>query len=54
MEELADLMVYCILMADALNVDIDCIVSDKMAWNNIKYPVEKSYGNAKKYNELTE
>jgi NTP pyrophosphatase (non-canonical NTP hydrolase) len=54
MEELADVMVYCILMADALNVDIDCIVSDKMAWNNIKYPVEKSYGNAKKYNELTE
>ena len=50
-EELADVMVYCLQMADALNVDINDIIrqADK---NEKKYPVEKSRGNSKKYNEL--
>lgn len=51
-EELADVMIYCIHMADALGVDIREIISDKMDKNEIKYPVEKARGNSKKYTEL--
>ena len=51
-EELADVMVYCIHMADALNVDISEIINKKMDKNEKKYPVEKAKGNSKKYKEL--
>ncbi len=51
-EELADIMIYCILMAEACKLDIDEIIKNKIAINNKKYPVSKSKGNAKKYNEL--
>ena len=52
-EELADIMNYCILMADKLGVDIEDAVMDKLRKNAAKYPVEKSYGSSKKYTELT-
>lgn len=51
-EELADVLVYCILMADAIGVDAETIIKEKMAQNGEKYPVEKAYGSAKKYDEL--
>lgn len=51
-EELADVVNYCILMADACDLDLDTIVSEKIKRNNEKYPVEKAKGSAKKYNEL--
>lgn len=51
-EELADVVNYCILMADACNLDLDKIVQEKVAINSKKYPVEKSMGTSKKYNEL--
>lgn len=51
-EELADIFNYAILMADRYNLDIKQIVLDKLKRNAEKYPVEKAYGNAKKYNEL--
>lgn len=51
-EELADVMIYCIHMADAMGVDIKEIILDKMNKNEIKYPVEKAKGNSKKYTEL--
>ncbi|SHJ32221.1 NTP pyrophosphatase, house-cleaning of non-canonical NTPs [Clostridium amylolyticum] len=51
-EELADVMIYCIHMADAMGVDIKEIILDKMNKNEKKYPVEKSKGNSKKYTEL--
>jgi NTP pyrophosphatase (non-canonical NTP hydrolase) len=51
-EELADVMSYCIDMADALGVDMEEILLDKIAKNEAKYPVEKSKGNSKKYTEL--
>ena len=51
-EELADVMSYCIDMADALGVDMEEILLDKIAKNEAKYPVEKSKGNSKKYKEL--
>lgn len=51
-EELADVINYCILMADACGLDMDEIVIDKIKKNNEKYPIEKSKNSAKKYNEL--
>lgn len=51
-EELADVMIYCILMADAIDSDIVTIMEEKLRKNNSKYPVEKSKGNSKKYTEF--
>ena len=51
-DELADVIVYCIHMADALGVEITDIINSKMNKNEEKYPVEKSKGNSKKYTEL--
>ena len=51
-EELADIFNYAILIADKYGLDIKQIVLDKLQRNAQKYPVEKAYGSAKKYNEL--
>lgn len=51
-EELADIMVYCIHMADCLGVNIEEIINSKMDKNEKKYPVEKAKGTSKKYTEL--
>lgn len=51
-EELADVLIYCFYMADALDLDVKEIIFDKMEKNAIKYPVGKSKGNATKYTEL--
>ena len=51
-EELADIFNYAILIADKYDLDIKQIVLDKLNRNAEKYPVEKAYGSAKKYNEL--
>lgn len=52
LEELADVMVYCIHMADSLGVNLEDIINSKMDKNEKKYPVEKSKGNSKKYTQL--
>lgn len=51
-EELADVLNYCILMADACGLDMDEIVQEKIKRNNEKYPVDKAKNSAKKYDEL--
>ena len=51
-EELADVIVYCQDMLDALGLDADEIVNMKMDQNEAKYPVEKAKGSAAKYTEL--
>lgn len=51
-EELADVINYCVLMADACGLDIDEIVQEKLKVNNAKYPVEKAKGKSDKYNKL--
>ena len=51
-EELADVMNYCVQMADKLDVDIEEIMLDKIKKNAKKYPVSKAKGSAKKYTEL--
>ena len=51
-EELADVINYCILMADKLGVDPKQIVLDKMEKTAKKYPVEKAKGKSTKYNKF--
>ncbi len=51
-EELADVLMYCFLMADRLGLDISEIVDTKLEANNRKYPVDKAYGKADKYTEF--
>jgi len=51
-EELADVVNYCILMADVCGLDLDEIVSEKVKRNNEKYPVEKAFGSKEKYTKL--
>lgn len=51
-EELADVVNYCILMADACNLDLDKIITDKIKLNAAKYPVDKAKGTSTKYNEI--
>ena len=51
-DELADVIMYCVLLSDVLDVDIDEIVKSKLKKNIEKYPVDKARGNSKKYNEL--
>lgn len=51
-EELADVLNYAIQIADKYNLDIKQIVLDKLKKNAEKYPIEKAYGSAKKYDEL--
>ena len=51
-EELADVLIYCFLMADAVGVQVDDIIIRKLHINNEKYPVEKSHGSSAKYTDL--
>jgi len=48
-QELADVIVYCRNMLDALGLDEDEIVNAKMDQNEKKYPIDKAYGSNKKY-----
>ena len=51
-EELADVVNYCVLMADACGLDLDEIVQEKIKRNNEKYPIEKAKGKSDKYTKL--
>ena len=51
-EELADILAYSFLLANRHGFDIKQIVLDKIKKNGEKYPVDKSKGSAKKYDEL--
>ena len=51
-EELADVLNYAFQMADKYGLDIKEIMMNKIRCNAEKYPVAKSKGSAKKYNEL--
>ena len=51
-EELSDVVIYALLLADRLNVDLDAAVREKIQINTAKYPVKESYGNSAKYNKL--
>ncbi|MCU0757752.1 MAG: nucleotide pyrophosphohydrolase [Steroidobacteraceae bacterium] len=51
-EEMADVLLYLVRLADKLDVDLVAAAHAKLARNAEKYPVEKSRGSARKYDEL--
>jgi NTP pyrophosphatase (non-canonical NTP hydrolase) len=51
-EELADIFAFSLLLAGKHGFDVKEIVLEKIKKNGEKYPVERSKGTAKKYNEL--
>jgi len=51
-EELADVMNYCIQLANKLDIDLIQITNDKIDVTEKKYPVDKSKGVSTKYNKL--
>ena len=51
-EELADVLVYCRNLLDALGLDEDEIGNAKMTQNEAKYPAEKARGSSAKYDQL--
>lgn len=51
-EELADVFLYLIRLADRTGVDLLTAARDKLAANAAKYPVERARGSSRKYTEL--
>jgi NTP pyrophosphatase (non-canonical NTP hydrolase) len=51
-EELADVLVFALLLAHESKIDIPSAVREKLAKNAIKYPVDKAKGRADKYDQL--
>lgn len=51
-EELADVLTYCIMLADKLDVSIEEIVLNKLEKSKKKYPVDKAKGISTKYDKL--
>ena len=51
-DEIADVLLYLIRLADRLGIDPVAAAQAKPVENARKYPVEKSRGNRKKYTEL--
>ena len=50
-EELADIFVYLVRLADQLGIDLPAVVDRKIELNEQKYPAHLVRGSAKKYNE---
>jgi dCTP diphosphatase len=51
-DELADVLTYCLLLADKYGLDPEEIVLSKLENTKAKYPVEKSRGKSDKYDRL--
>ena len=51
-EEMADVLILLVSMADAVGIDLMEAARAKLAVNGRKYPVERARGNAKKYDAL--
>ena len=51
-EELADILLYLVRLADKLGIDLVDAARAKLASNALKYPVDKARGTSKKYTDL--
>ena len=52
LDELADVLTYCYLLADKFQVSPQEIILEKLEKTSAKYPVEKAKGNSTKYDQL--
>ncbi len=51
-DELADVLFFCLRIADVLGIDPATAILAKLAKNAVKYPVELARGRATKYDQL--
>jgi NTP pyrophosphatase (non-canonical NTP hydrolase) len=51
-EELADVVMYALLLAHESKIDLAEAIRAKLATNEVKYPVDKSKGRSDKYDRL--
>jgi len=51
-EEIADVLLYLVRLADKLDVDLVAAANRKMQLNAAKYPIEKAHGKSTKYTNL--
>lgn len=51
-DEMADVLLYLVRLADRLDVDLLAAARDKIALNAKKYPVDKARGSSRKYTDL--
>jgi len=51
-DELADVLTYCILLADKIGADPQQLVLDKLEQTRAKYPTDKARGRSEKYDQL--
>ena len=51
-EEIADVLLYLLRLADVLQIDVADATRRKLQLNAEKYPVERARGSMRKYNEL--
>ena len=51
-EELADVVNYCIVLADRMNIDLMDALMEKLQKNIEKYPVDLAKGKSTKYDRL--
>lgn len=51
-DEIADVAIYLMLLANDLEVDLEQAILNKLEQNAEKYPVDKAKGSSKKYTEL--
>ncbi|MGH7256737.1 MAG: nucleotide pyrophosphohydrolase [Nitrospiraceae bacterium] len=52
LDEIADVTIMLSYLCHDLGIDLDAAVLAKVQKNETKYPVEKAYGNARKYDEI--
>ncbi len=50
-DEIADVLIYLLRMSYKADLDLEEVVMMKMDKNELKYPVEKAFGNSKKYDQ---
>ena len=51
-DELADVLTYCLLLANSYGLDVNELVLAKLEITKAKYPIEKAKGKSKKYDRL--
>ncbi len=51
-DELADVLTYCVLLADKIDADPQQLILEKLEQTRAKYPLEKARGRSEKYDQL--
>ncbi|CAG7646945.1 hypothetical protein PAESOLCIP111_05278 [Paenibacillus solanacearum] len=50
-DELADVLIYALMLAHDLDINIESAILNKLKKNEVKYPIDKFKGTSKKYTD---